>query len=169
MKTAVIVFALVVSAMVLVPFVSAAPPVAYPAGFTAPFNKTAGDNVIYNDTYRWNDNPTTPYQNLYFYVICAVVLSILGYRLRCEYCTIIAIMFSTMGAYAAQAVDFMSSGVTSTVNVESTPDTYNYVTMTIHEVTPMPNMMIAMGVICVLMLANLYLVYIWHKGQEIGQ
>lgn len=78
-------------------------------------------------------------------------------------------MFSTMGAYAAQAVDFMSSGVTSTVNVESTPDTYNYVTMTIHEVTPMPNMMIAMGVICVLMLANLYLVYIWHKGQEIGQ
>lgn len=145
--------------------VCAAPPVSYPAFFKVPFNTTTGDNAIYNESYRWNDNPTTPYQNLYLYVILAVVLSVLGYRLQCEYCTVLSIMFSIMGAYAAQAVEFTYYGVTSVVNTGSTPLVFNYVAMTNHEITPMPNLMIAMGVICVLMLANLYMIYVWHRGQ----
>ena len=153
----------------IAPMVSAAPPAQYPTGFSVPFNKTFGDNAVYNVSYRWNDNPTTHWQNLYFYATCAVILSVLGYRLRCEYCTVLAIIFSIMGTYAAQAVDFVYYGVASTVSTESTPDTYNYVSMALHEVTPMPNMMITMGIICILMIANLYLIYVWHRGSEVTQ
>jgi len=150
-----------------VPLVSAAPPVVYPAGFSPVFNKSAGDNAIYNISYRWNDNATAPKENMYFYAICAIVLSCVGYRLRCEFCTLLAIMFSSMGLYCAYAVDFVSYGVTSTVNTESTPNIYNYVAMSLHEVTPMPNMMVAMAVICILSVLNLYRIYMWYKAQEL--
>jgi hypothetical protein len=150
------------------PLAMAAPPTLYPVGYSPIFNKTY-DNVVYNVTYRWNDNATTPATNLYFYAICAVALACIGYRIRCEFCTLLAIMFSSMAIYASYAVDFVSYGVTSTTNTLSTPLTYNYIAMSLHEVTPMPNMMVAMAVICILSVLNLYRIYMWHKAMEMEQ
>lgn len=163
----ILLLAIIMSALCC-PLVSAAPPTLYPVGYSPVFNKTY-DNVVYNVTYRWNDNATTPYQNLYFYAIFAIVLACVGYRLRCEFCTLLAIMFSSMALYASYAVDFISYGVTSTTNTLSTPLTYNYVAMSLHEVTPMPNMMVAMAVVCILSVLNLYRIYIWHKAMEMEQ
>ena len=156
----------IIACVLIAPFASAAPPVSYPVGYTPIFDNTT-DHVIVNATYRWNDDPTTPAENLYLYVISAIVLSVLGYRLACEYCTVLAIMFSSMAIYAAQAVDFVYYGVTSQQNLQGTSPVFNYVSMALHNVTPMPNMMITMGVILCLSILNLYRIYLLYKTADL--